>query len=121
MVQNNGIPLNLRSANGDSSRNGQAFTWNGPLNLRNAAHAEDNGPLDPACRCPACRQFSRAYLHHVVKAQEIIASMLLTWHNLVFYQDLMQALRDAIAAGTSGELAARVFAAYPRAQSDGET
>jgi queuine tRNA-ribosyltransferase len=103
-----------------SGRNGQAFTWNGPLNLRNAAHAEDSAPLDPACRCPACRQFSRAYLHHVVKAQEIIASMLLTWHNLVFYQDLMQALRDAMAAGTSAQLAARVFAAYPRAQADTE-
>jgi queuine tRNA-ribosyltransferase len=99
-----------------SGRNGQAFTWSGPLNLRNAAHAEDAAPLDPDCRCPACRQFSRAYLHHVVKAQEIVASMLLTWHNLVFYQDLTQRLRDAIAAGTTAELAAHVFAAYPRSQ-----
>jgi queuine tRNA-ribosyltransferase len=79
-----------------SGRNGQAFTWNGPLNLKNARHAEGNMPIDPECRCPACRQFSRAYLHHVVKANEIIAAMLLTWHNLTFYQDLMQALRDAI-------------------------
>jgi queuine tRNA-ribosyltransferase len=97
-----------------SGRNGQAFTWNGPLNLRNAAHAEDPAPLDPQCRCPACRDYSRAYLHHVVKAKEIIASMLLTWHNLVFYQDLMQALRDAIAGGSTDALAARVFAAYAR-------
>ena len=82
-----------------SGRNGQAFTWNGTLNLRSAAHAEDRGPLDPACRCPACRQFSRAYLHHVVKAGEIIASMLLTWHNLTFYQDLMAGLRAAIVEG----------------------
>ena len=82
-----------------SGRNGQAFTWEGTLNLRNARHAEDQGPLDPACRCPACRQFSRAYLHHVVKAGEIIASMLLTWHNLTFYQDLMAGLRVAIAEG----------------------
>ncbi len=82
-----------------SGRNGQAFTWDGPLNLRNARHAEDTMPIDPDCRCPACRQFSRAYLHHVVKANEIIASMLLTWHNLTFYQDLVQALRDAIAGG----------------------
>jgi queuine tRNA-ribosyltransferase len=101
-----------------SGRNGQAFAWNGPLNLRNAAHADDAAPLDPNCRCPACRQFSRAYLHHVVKANEIIASMLLTAHNLTFYQDLMQRLRESIAAGTVAELAARVFAAYPRAQSE---
>ena len=97
-----------------SGRNGQAFTWNGPLNLRNAVHADDAAPLDPACRCPACRNYSRAYLHHVVKAKEIIASMLLTWHNLVFYQDLMQALRDAIAGGSTDALGSRVFAAYAR-------
>jgi queuine tRNA-ribosyltransferase len=80
-----------------SGRNGQAFTRSGTLNLRNARHAEDIGPLDPECRCPACREFSRAYLHHVVKANEIIASMLLTWHNLTYYQDLMAGLRKAIA------------------------
>jgi queuine tRNA-ribosyltransferase len=79
-----------------SGRNAQAFTWEGTLNLRNARHAEDPGPLDHDCRCPACRQFSRAYLHHAVKANEIIASMLLTWHNLVFYQDLMAGLREAV-------------------------
>ncbi len=82
-----------------SGRNAQAFTWDGTINLRNARHAEDPGPLDPDCRCPACRQFSRAYLHHAVKAGEIIASMLLTWHNLTFYQDLMAGLRSAIARG----------------------
>ena len=80
-----------------SGRNGQAFTRKGALNLKNARFAEDTGPLDTACRCPACRQFSRAYLHHVVKSGEIIAAMLLTWHNLTFYQDLMQGLRQAIA------------------------
>ncbi len=80
-----------------SGRNGQAFTRSGTLNLRNAAHAEDSAPLDRCCRCPACRQFSRAYLHHVVKANEIIAAMLLTWHNLTYYQDLMASLREAIA------------------------
>jgi len=100
-----------------SGRNGQAFTWNGALNLRNARHAEDPSPLDPACRCPACRGYSRAYLHHVVKANEIIASMLLTWHNLTFYQDLMAALREAIAAGTTQAVAAKVIKAYAR---DGE-
>ena len=82
-----------------SGRNGQAFTWNGPLNLKNARHAEDSAPLDPQCACPACRQFSRAYLHHTFKSGEIIAAMLLTWHNLTFYQDLMAGLRNAIAGG----------------------
>jgi queuine tRNA-ribosyltransferase len=97
-----------------SGRNGQAFTWDGALNLKNARHAEDPNPLDPACRCPACRQFSRAYLHHVVKAKEIIAAMLLTWHNLVFYQDLMAGLREAIKAGTAASVAARIAASYAR-------
>jgi queuine tRNA-ribosyltransferase len=82
-----------------SGRNGQAFTWNGPLNLKNARFADDDTPLDSTCPCPTCRQFSRAYLHHVVKAGEIIAAMLLTWHNLTYYQELMKALRAAIAAG----------------------
>ncbi|MBV8799785.1 MAG: tRNA-guanine transglycosylase, partial [Alphaproteobacteria bacterium] len=82
-----------------SGRNGQAFTRRGTLNMRNARYAEDSGPLDRECRCPACTQFSRAYLHHVVKANEIVASILLTWHNLTYYQDLMQGLRDAISTG----------------------
>lgn len=95
-----------------SGRNGQAFTRSGPLNLRNARHAEDPSPLDPACRCPACRQFSRAYLHHTVKAKEIIASMLVTWHNLTFYQDLMQSLRNAIAQDDCEGFAARFLGQY---------
>ena len=90
-----------------SGRNGQAFTSQGTLNLRNARFAEDAGPLDPACDCPACTRFSRAYLHHVVKAQEIIAAMLLTWHNLRFYQDLMAELRKAISESRIQALAAR--------------
>jgi len=90
-----------------SGRNGQAFTSEGTLNLRNARFAEDAGPLDPACGCPACTRFSRAYLHHVVKAQEIIAAMLLTWHNLKFYQDLMTELRKAICESRIQALAAR--------------
>jgi queuine tRNA-ribosyltransferase len=80
-----------------SGRNGQAFTPEGPLNLKNARFAEDPAPLDASCSCPACRQFSRAYLHHVVKSGEIIAAVLLTWHNLTFYQNLMLELRQAIA------------------------
>ena len=82
-----------------SGRNGQAFTRRGPVNLRNARHADDPRPLEEACRCPACRHYSRAWLHHLVKAEEILASMLVTWHNLTHYQDLMQGLRAAIAAG----------------------
>jgi queuine tRNA-ribosyltransferase len=95
-----------------SGRNGQAFTWDGPLNLKNARHADDPAPLDAACLCPACCQFSRAYLHHVVKSGEIIASMLLTWHNLQFYQDLMANLRDAIAEGRSVAFARSFQARY---------
>ncbi len=95
-----------------SGRNGQAFTWNGPLNLRNARHAEDPAPLDSRCFCPACAGYSRAYLHHAVKAKEIIASMLITWHNLAFYQDLMAALRAAIAEGRSKAWAAEFHAGY---------
>lgn len=95
-----------------SGRNGQAFTWNGPLNLRNARHAEDMAPLDQKCRCPACRQFSRAYLHHAVKASEIIASMLLTWHNLTFYQDLMAGMRAAVARGVVAAFATDFMACY---------
>jgi queuine tRNA-ribosyltransferase len=80
-----------------SGRNGQAFTWNGPLNLRNARHAEDLEPLDPRCHCPTCGTYSRAYLHHLIKSGEMLGAMLLTEHNVSFYQQLMQAMRDAIA------------------------
>ncbi|MDG2004595.1 MAG: tRNA guanosine(34) transglycosylase Tgt [Novosphingobium sp.] len=82
-----------------SGRNGQAFTWSGPLNLKNARHAEDTVPLDERCPCPACADYSRAYLHHLVKSGEILGGMLLTEHNLTFYQALMQAMRDAIGEG----------------------
>ena len=95
-----------------SGRNGQAFTWSGPLNLRNARFADDGAPLDADCRCPACQGFTRAYLHHVVKASEIIASMLLTWHNLTFYQDLMGSLRNAIGTGQMSSFAHRFAARY---------
>ncbi len=82
-----------------SGRTGQAWTPRGQVNLRNARHAEDPRPLDETCSCPACRGFSRGYLHHVVRAGEMIAGMLLTWHNLHYYQTLMAGLRAAIAAG----------------------
>jgi queuine tRNA-ribosyltransferase len=102
-----------------SGRNGQAFTRRGTLNLRNARHADDDSPLDPECSCPACRQFSRAYLHHVVKAGEIIASMLLTWHNLVYFQDLMTGLREAIRRGGTAAFTADVGKAYARTDGPG--
>jgi queuine tRNA-ribosyltransferase len=82
-----------------SGRNGQAFTWDGPLNLRNARFAEDMAPLDPRCSCDTCAHYGRAYLHHLVKSGEILGAMLLTGHNLSFYQQLMQAMREAIGKG----------------------
>lgn len=82
-----------------SGRTGQIFTRRGVLNIKNARHQDDPRPLDEDCTCPACRNYSRAYLHHVFRAQEIISSMLLTWHNLHYYQELMQAMRDAISEG----------------------
>ena len=83
-----------------SGRTGQGWTPRGQVNLRNARHQNDPRPLDETCTCPCCTGYSRAYLHHVLRAQEIIASMLLTWHNLHYYQCLMQGLRDAIASQT---------------------
>ena len=82
-----------------SGRTGQAFTRSGPINIRNARFAEDLEPLDPACACPVCSGWSRAYLHHLVRAGEILGSMLMTEHNLFFYQALMADLRDSIAGG----------------------
>jgi len=82
-----------------SGRTGQAFTRRGVVNIKNARHQDDPRPLDEDCTCPACRGYSRAYLHHVFRAQEIISSMLLTWHNLHYYQELMAGMRLAIAEG----------------------
>ena len=86
-----------------SGRTGQAFTRRGEVNLRNARHASDPRPLDAECNCPACQQFSRAYLHHLVKSGEILGAMLLTWHNLRYYQHLMRGLREAIKNGLLAE------------------
>ena len=88
-----------------SGRNGQAFTWNGPLNIRNARFAEDQEPLDAACTCPVCATWSRAYLHHLVKAGEILGAMLMTQHNISFYQALMAAIRESIAEGRFADFA----------------
>jgi len=81
-----------------SGRTGQAWTRRGQINIKNARHADDPRPLDEECGCPACRSYSRAYLHHVFRSQEMISGMLLTWHNLHYYQNLMGEMRDAIAA-----------------------
>ncbi len=89
-----------------SGRNGQAFTWNGPLNLRNAKHAEDTNPIDTRCAGDCCTKYSRAYMHHLIRSGEILGAMLLTEHNLTFYQQLMQAMRDAIASGRFADFAA---------------
>jgi len=83
-----------------SGRTGEAFTREGELNLKNARFREDTGSLDEKCGCPACLDYSRAYIHHLVRAGEMLGSMLLTWHNLHFYQDLMRAMRKSITEGT---------------------
>ena len=98
-----------------SGRNGQAFTWAGPLNIRNARFAEDSGPIDPRCTCPVCATWSRAYLHHLVKAGEMLGAMLMTQHNIHFYQSLMQGIRDAITAGRFADFASEFRRDYQRA------
>ena len=82
-----------------SGRTGQGFTRRGPVNLKNARHADDPRPLDEGCSCPACSRYSRAYLHHLFKAEEVLSLMLLSWHNIQYYQDLMAGMRRAIEAG----------------------
>jgi queuine tRNA-ribosyltransferase len=99
-----------------SGRTAQAFTRRGTVNLRNARHAEDQRPLDEECDCPACRDYSRAYLHHLCRCGEVLASMLLTWHNLRYYGDLMRGLREAIASASLADF----VAAFDRAQASGD-
>ena len=89
-----------------SGRTAQAFTRRGTVNLRNARHQDDPRPLEEDCACPACRDHSRAYLHHLIRSEEILGPMLLTWHNIQAFQDLMRGLRDAIAAGRVADFAA---------------
>lgn len=97
-----------------SGRNGQAFTRFGPVNLKNARHKDDPRPLDEASECPAARDYSRAYLHHLVKCDEILGAILLTWNNLWFYQELMRRLRTAIVAGNLEDETATFLHAYRR-------
>ena len=82
-----------------SGRHGQAWTWEGPVNLKNARFADDEAPLDKAGDCPASRDYAKAYLHHLVRSEEILGQVLLSWHNLAFFQRLMAAMRTAIAEG----------------------
>jgi len=100
-----------------SGRTGQAFTADGPLNLRNARFAEDREPIEPGCPCPACTTFSRAYVHHLVKSGEILGAMLMTQHNLWFYQRLMQGLREAIAAQALAAFAGEFLGRYRKPSS----
>jgi queuine tRNA-ribosyltransferase len=101
-----------------SGRTSQAFIRTGTLNLRNARHGADPGPIDPGCACPACRNYSRAYLHHLIKSKEILAAILLTTHNLTYYQDLMAELRAAISEGRLAAFAAEFAARQRHDESD---
>lgn len=93
-----------------SGRNAQGFTRYGTVNIRNARHADDPRPLDERCACPACRNYSRGYLHHLFKAKEMLGSMLLTWHNLHYYQEVMAGMRGAIEDGRLADFALDFFA-----------
>jgi queuine tRNA-ribosyltransferase len=97
-----------------SGRHGQIFTWDGRMNLKNARFAEDRAPIDPTSDCPARRDYSRAYLHHLVKAGEMLGSMLLSWANVAFYQELMAAIRNAIAVGRFASFAEQALARLDR-------
>ncbi|MFK4823232.1 tRNA guanosine(34) transglycosylase Tgt [Paenochrobactrum sp. BZR 588] len=97
-----------------AGRHGLAFTRFGKINLRNARHADDHRPLDPESDCPAARDYSRAYLHHLVKSGETLASMLLTWNNLSYYQDLMKGIRASISAGNFAEFSALTAESWAR-------
>lgn len=103
-----------------SGRTGRAYTSRGVLNMRNAKHAEDTGPIDPDCDCPACRNHSRAYIHHLIKAEEMLGPMLLTWHNIRYYQRLTARLRAAIVAGRFEEEAAAIEAGWGGAGEAGD-
>ena len=95
-----------------AGRTARAYTARGVWNLRNARFADDPAPLDPACPCPACARHSRAYLHHLFRAREMLGPMLLTWHNLTYYQELMRGMRQAIAAGRFAAFAAGTRAGW---------
>jgi queuine tRNA-ribosyltransferase len=95
-----------------NARNANAFTSRGKVSIKQAAMRDDDGPLDPECSCYTCRNFSRAYLHHLYKAKEILSPVLMTSHNLTYYQDLMAGARAAIRAGSFGPFRTRVLETY---------
>ncbi|TWB54637.1 tRNA-guanine transglycosylase [Rhizobium sp. ERR 922] len=97
-----------------SGRHGLAFTRRGKVNIRNARHAEDMRPLDEQSSCPASRDYSRAYLHHLVRANEALGGMLLSWHNLAYYQELMQGIRQSIAEGRFADFMAETMENWAR-------
>ncbi|KQP09653.1 queuine tRNA-ribosyltransferase [Methylobacterium sp. Leaf99] len=101
-----------------AGRHGLAYTRHGRINLRNARHGEDNRPLDETSSCPAARDYSRAYLHHLVRTDEILGMMLLTWNNLSYYQDLMAGMRAAIAHGRLAEFCDETRQAWARAEAE---
>jgi queuine tRNA-ribosyltransferase len=101
-----------------SGRTGRAYTSRGVLNMRNARHADDAAPLDPDCDCPACTKHSRAYLHHLIKAEEMLGPMLLTWHNIRYYQTLMARLRRAILERRFEAEAAAIIAAWEEGEAE---
>jgi queuine tRNA-ribosyltransferase len=104
-----------------SGRHGQAWTWAGPINVTNAKFAEDLSPLDEAVDCPASREFSRAYLHHLFKAGEYLGPMVLSWHNTAFFQALMQEIRASIAEGRFDALRTELSARWASTRSAAKT
>jgi queuine tRNA-ribosyltransferase len=101
-----------------SGRTGRAYTSRGVLNMRNARHADDTSPLDPDCDCPTCRKHSRAYLHHLIKAEEMLGPMLLTWHNIHYYQAMMARLRRAILERRFEQEAAAIMAGWAEGEAN---
>jgi queuine tRNA-ribosyltransferase len=95
-----------------NARNGQLFTWDGPVTIKQARHERDAAPIDPGCACYACRHFSRAYLRHLYMADELLAYRLLSLHNVHFFHALMAAMRAAVEAGAFEPFRARFFARY---------
>ena len=100
-----------------AGRHGQAWTWDGPINLKNARFAEDTSPLDPSVPCPASLDYTKAYLHHLIRAGEYLGSMVLSWHNIAFFQALMQTMRESIAAGTFEALRADLSTRWAQTKS----
>jgi queuine tRNA-ribosyltransferase len=103
-----------------AGRHGTAYTRLGRLNLRNAKHAEDSEPLDAESKCVASNTYSKAYLHHLTRSGEILGMMLLTWHNLAYYQDLMAGLRKAIAEGRLADFMAETREGWAKGERDGD-